>query len=64
MVGDTIKLTAEFTDFNGIKFTPNDVKLRIYDGYRKQIGEDIPVLPDGDGKYQHDYVVPSDAVGP
>ncbi len=62
LIGNTVRLKAEFKDFNGEYVSPENVILRIYDGYRKQIGEDIPVSPIAVGKYQYDYVIP-DVVG-
>ena len=63
LVGNTVRLKAEFRDFNGEYVSPDNVILRIYDGYKKQVGEDIPVLPSDVGKYQYDYVIP-DVIGP
>ena len=64
LIGDTIRLKAEFKGFNGELVSPENVNLRIYDGYKKQVGEDIPVLPSDVGKYQYDYVIPGDVIGP
>ena len=64
LIGDTVRLKAEFKDFNGEHVSPENVILRIYDGYKKQVGEDIPVLPSDVGKYQYDYVIPGDVIGP
>ncbi len=63
LVGNTVRLKAEFRDFNGEHVSPDNVILRIYDGYKKQVSEDIPVLPTSLGKYQYDYVIP-DVIGP
>ena len=63
LIGDTIRLKAEFKDFNGEHVSPENVILRIYNGYKKQVGEDIPVLPSDVGKYQYDYVIPKDVIG-
>ena len=63
LIGNTVRLKAEFKDFNGEHVSPENVNLRIYDGYKKQVGEDIPVLPSDVGKYQYDYVIP-DVIGP
>ena len=64
LIGNTVRLKAEFRDFNGEYVSPENVVLRIYDGYKKQVGEDIPVLPSDVGKYQYDYVIPDDVIGP
>jgi hypothetical protein len=62
LIGNTVRLKAEFKDFNGEYVSPENVILRIYDAYKKQVGEDIPVSPSDVGKYQYDYVIPG-AVG-
>jgi hypothetical protein len=64
LIGNTVRLKAEFRDFNGEHVSPENVALRIYDGYKKQVGEDIPVLPSNVGKYEYDYVIPGDVIGP
>jgi len=63
LIGNTVRLKAEFKDFNGEHVSPENVVLRIYNGYKQQVGEDIPVLPSDVGKYQYDYVLP-DIIGP
>jgi hypothetical protein len=63
LIGNTVRLKAEFRDFNGEHVSPENVTLRIYDGSKKQVGEDIPVLPNDVGTYQYDYVIP-DVIGP
>lgn len=64
LIGDTIRLKAEFKDFNGVYVDPDDVVLKIYAGNKKQLGEDITPDRVGLGKYQYDYVVPEDVIGP
>ena len=64
LIGNTVRLKAEFKDFSGEHVSPDNVKLRIYDGYKKQVGEDIPVSPIDVGKYQYEYVIPGDVIGP
>ena len=63
LIGNTVRLKAEFRDFNGEHVSPENVTLRIYDGCKKQVSEDIPVSPSDVGKYQYDYVIP-DVIGP
>ena len=58
LIGNTVRLKAEFKDFNGEHVSPENVILRIYNAYKKQVGEDIPVSPSDVGKYQYDYVIP------
>ncbi len=64
LIGDTIRLKGEFKDFNGVYVDPDDVVLKIYAGNKKQYGEDITPVRTGLGKYQYDYVVPEDVIGP
>lgn len=56
LIGDTVRLKAEFKDFDGEYISPDDVKLKIYDG-SKQVIEEISVAPYEIGKYQCDYTV-------
>lgn len=59
-IGDTIRLKAEFRTWNGIAADPDNIVLRIYDSYRKQIGDDILIGSEhrtGPGAYQYDYIV-------
>jgi phage tail sheath gpL-like len=58
LIGNTVRLKAEFKDFNGEHVSPENVILRIYNAYKKQVGEDIPVSPSDVGKYQYDYIIP------
>src|SRR5690606_40418688 len=36
LIGNTVRLKAEFKDFNGEYVSPENVILRIYDGYRSE----------------------------
>ena len=58
LINNTVRLKAEFRDFDNALVIPDNVKLKIYDGTRNQIGEDINVEPDENGVYWYDYVVP------
>lgn len=60
---NTVRLKAEFRDFDGQLITPDDVVLRIYNAKKVQIGEDIPVLPVSEGLYTYDYVLETDVYG-
>lgn len=60
---NTVRLKAEFKDFDGELVSPTDVVLKIFDAKKVIIGEDIPVSPVDVGKYQHDYVLPTDTYG-
>jgi hypothetical protein len=57
LIGNTVRLKAEFRDFDGNLFSPNNVRLRLYDGRKQQIGEDIPLTPIAEGRYEYDYVL-------
>ena len=63
-IGDTVRITAKFHNFDGDPVSPTGVVFRVYDGRRVKVGDDVALLPTGVGTYQHDYVVPSDGVGP
>ena len=58
LIGDTIRLKGEFKDFDENYADPDDVKLVIYDGQKRQIEESTPLNPEV-GKYYYDYTVPS-----
>lgn len=62
LIGNTIRLKASFTDWDGNPASPTGVVLRFYDSRRRKIGEDITVEPVTAGQYQHDYEVESDSV--
>ena len=64
LIGDTIRLKGEFKDFDGVYVDPANVALKIYAGNKKQLGEDITPDRVGLGKYQYDYVIPGDVIGP
>ena len=36
LIGNTVRLKAEFKDFNGEHVSPENVNLRIYDGYKNK----------------------------
>lgn len=63
IIGNTIRLSAEFKSFAGVYTDPTLVTLKIYDKNMAQIGETV-VLGDahknGIGKYYYDYLVPDD----
>lgn len=43
--GNTIRLYAEFFDFDGTKVVPENIVVRFYNRNRERIGEDISVVP-------------------
>lgn len=54
--GNTIRLTCEFFDFDGIPKSPDDVKIRIYDYKYNVIDEFNNATKTEEGKYYFDYV--------
>lgn len=56
IVGDTVKLKAEFKDFDGTLTSPDDVKLIVYD-WNKEIIEEYTVSPVEEGKYEQAYTI-------
>ena len=61
LVGSTVKLKAEFKDFDGNYFDPEEVLLNFYDNMRRQIGETIIIESKHNvdvGIYEYQYVVP------
>jgi hypothetical protein len=64
LIGNTVRLKGEFKDFDGVLTAVDNVVLKVYDGYKKQVGEDVPLVATEIGKYQYDYVIPNDVVGP
>lgn len=57
LIGNTIRFEAEFETFDGVLTSPDDVKIKIYDGGRTVILED-DVTPYETGKYRYDYTIP------
>lgn len=58
IVGDTIRLKAKFYTWTGVVADPENIKLRIFNSYRKQLGEDIQIGHEhrvGAGTYQYEY---------
>ncbi len=63
LIGDTIRLTVEFRNFDGDLESPADVTITIYDGSRTVVATD-DVLPYEEGKFRYDYTIPADPPGP
>lgn len=61
-IGNTVRIRAEFRDFDGELVSPDGVVFRAYDRRREQIGEAVPLQPASLGVYIHDYIVPEDEV--
>ncbi len=56
LVGNTVRLQAEFKDFDGTYFTPDNRKVRIYDGGMNVVKEAVPVTITT-GKYYYDHIL-------
>ena len=56
-VKDTVRLKAEFRDFDGNLVSPDDVSLVIYDINYEIIEEIENITPVETGKYEYDYVL-------
>ena len=59
LIGNTVRLKVEFTDFAGTLASPDSVVFRIYNEYYEQIGEDIPITETSVGVFQYDYTIPA-----
>ncbi len=60
--GNTIRLKCNFKTFAGVDSDPESITLKIYNKYRKQIGNTISITNTNKvstGNYQYDYTVPS-----
>ena len=58
IIGDTIKLQAEFHSWDGEPASPNNVILKIYNMRKQQVGEDITPSLVQTGKYEYDFTIP------
>ena len=60
LIGNTIRITAEFVTWAGSKADAENPILNIYDNYAKNLLESIPL--DNHkidiGTYEYDYVIP------
>ena len=64
LMGDTIKLSAEFKSFSGVTVDPENITVKFMTGKGQQIGEIIPLNVSNHrvsaGIYIYEYVVPSE----
>ncbi len=61
LIGDTVKLRAEFRDFAGTLTDPSTITLNVYDRSKKLIWgpiEDVPEHKVSVGVYEYPYVIP------
>lgn len=57
-VGDTVRLKAEFRNFEGELVEVMFPELNIYDASRKKLDSFEPT-EEKEGKYYHDYTIPN-----
>ena len=62
LIGNTVRLKAEFRDFNGELTDIENPRVVVYDSKRKVILDAEPERIE-EGKYQYDYVIPN-VIGP
>ncbi|NPV90097.1 MAG: hypothetical protein HPY50_04885 [Firmicutes bacterium] len=60
--GDTVRLTAEFKDWNGELADPEVVTVKIYENQRNVIHTGTAIKSDI-GKYYYDYELPTSGAG-
>jgi hypothetical protein len=56
VIGDTIRLSAEFKDWDGLPADLDDVTITIYDQNKEEMESFTPIRDDV-GKYYYDYTV-------
>ena len=60
---NTAKISVIFYDYDGENTEPDEVTLKIYDGYGEEIAEEI-LTADGKSKYELDWIVPGNKKNP
>lgn len=55
-VGNTVRLRAEFRDFDGNLVEPDDVTVTVYDQNKDSLVSEPGVMEEP-GKYYYDYVI-------
>jgi hypothetical protein len=61
VIGDTVKIHMEFTNFSGVPTDPGEIILNIYGHGREQIESiivDMAHTKISDGVFEQDYVIP------
>jgi hypothetical protein len=64
VIGNTIKLRAEFKDYEGNLCDPDSVELRILDNMKRQLGDTMivsTIYRVSTGIYEYPFVVPDGA---
>lgn len=60
-MGNTVKLRAEFRDYEGVLYDPSSIELKIYNPSKTQLGNTISIT-DNDkvsvGIYEYEYTIP------
>lgn len=60
-IGSTVRITANFRDWDGTLVDPSTMTLRIYDKNRRQIGSSISITASHKvvtGSYKYEYTIP------
>lgn len=61
IMGGTVKIRAEFKNFEGTYQDPTDIVFRVYSDKYNQIGEDVPITSTykiGTGIYEYPFQIP------
>ena len=58
LVGNTVRLSVTFRDFDDELASPEDVVFRVYDSEYNQVGEDVSVTETSVGLFEYDYTIP------
>jgi len=60
IVGNSVRLKAEFKDFDGTNYDPDDVTVKIYSGAMSVIHTSTSPVHDGLGIFYLDYTLTED----
>ena len=62
LIGDSIKLKVHFKDFDGQYVDPTDIKFKIYNQQKEQIGTNVDITYENResvGVYTYNYQIPN-----
>jgi len=54
--GNTVRLRADFKDYNGAYYDPNDLAVKVYNNRMSVIHEGVPIQ-EAVGRYYYDYTL-------
>ena len=65
-IGNTVRITGTFENWDGEATDPPDVKFTVYDGNKEVVEEveDEEIEKVSDGTYRYHYTIPADPPGP